>query len=183
VRGNGKELVTIIDRETGTESELVNPFLHLQSRDEAFIESVWAMYWSPDGAYLSVLYDKHYYSDNYDRNLAIYRPTGEIVRQYVDMDTSWGNPWSPIAPYRILYFDGWTPCILEVTEDRRKCLEIIDDWLINQDVSPFHYIWSPDGNKISFVYDNSDMLLKRACVTLNWQRKALYARFLPMIFG
>jgi hypothetical protein len=104
----------------------------------------------------TVLYDKHYYSDNYDRNLAIYTPTGEIVRQYVDMNTSWGNPWSPVVPYRILYTDGWTPCILEVTEDRRECLEIIDEWLISQDVSPFHYIWSPDGHKISFVYNNED---------------------------
>lgn len=151
-----EELVTIIDRETGIENELVNPFLHLQSRDEIFVESVWAVYWSPDGAYLSVLYDKHYYSDNYDRNLAIYTPAGEIVRQYVGLDTSWGNPWSPVAPYRILFTDGWTPCILEVTEDKKECLETVKQWLISQDVSPFHYIWSPDGNRISFVYNNDD---------------------------
>jgi hypothetical protein len=60
--GDREGLVTIVDRETGTESELVNPFLHLQSRDEAFIESAWAVYWSPDGTYLSVLYDKLYWS-------------------------------------------------------------------------------------------------------------------------
>jgi hypothetical protein len=155
-QGNRERFVTIEDREMEIESELVNPFLNLQFRNEAFIESAWTAHWSPDGAYLSVLYDKQYYSDNYDRNLAIYTPAGEIFRQYVDMDTSWENPWSPVGPYKILYTDGWTPCILEVIEDRRNCLETIDEWLTSQNLSSFHFIWSPDGNKISFVYNNTD---------------------------
>ncbi len=156
-------LVTIIDHETGMKSELINPFLHLQSRDEAFNESVWTVYWSPDGTYLAVLYDKHYIDDNYERNLVIYTPTGDIIQQYANADTSWTNPWSPVAPYLILYTDGWTPCILDIVEEKQDCLEFVTEWLAIRNVSTFNYIWSPDGEKISFVYGNSDELKTGMC--------------------
>jgi len=158
-RGESSGLVTIIDYETGTETELDNPFLHYQRLNEEFTERAYASYWSPDGAFLSVLYDKHYYSDNYDRNLVIYTPSGEIYRQYTNMDTSWTNPWASDLPYRILYTENQyvPPCILEVTENKRTCLESIDEWASSRQVRLFNYNWSPDGDRISFVYGNSEL--------------------------
>ena len=58
---DGGEFIIITDYETGTERELVNPFSQLQSRDERFNEYVISMHWSPDGSFLSVLYEKYYY--------------------------------------------------------------------------------------------------------------------------
>ncbi|MBK8932640.1 MAG: hypothetical protein IPM76_10070 [Chloroflexi bacterium] len=158
-QGEKAGLATITDYETGIETELVNPFLHYQRLNEEFTEWAYASYWSPDGAFVSVLYDKHYYSDNYDRNLVIYTPSGEIFRQYANADTSWTNPWSPVLPYKILYTGNSyvPPCILDVIENKSTCLEVIDEWVKSQKVSPFHYIWSPDGNRISFVYGNSEL--------------------------
>ncbi len=157
--GENAGLATIKDYKMGTETELINPFLHYQRGNEDFTEWAYASYWSPDGAFLSVLYDKHYYSDNYDRNLVIYTPSGEIFRQYANVDTSWTNPWSPLLPYKILYTGNSSvpPCILDVIENKSTCLEVIDEWADSQKVSPFHYIWSPDGNRISFVYGNSEL--------------------------
>lgn len=151
----GMESVTILDKETNTKTALFNPFLHHKTLNEDFDESVVVAYWSPDGEFLSVLYDKHYYSDKYDRNLAIYKPSGEIFRQYANMDTSWENPWTPAAPYKILYTNRGMPCYLEVMANKTTCLEIFKEWLISQSINPFHYSWSPDGKQISFVHSNT----------------------------
>ncbi|MCB9418901.1 MAG: hypothetical protein H6667_03810 [Ardenticatenaceae bacterium] len=152
---NGTDSVTIVDHETQTENKLFNPFQHLQSLDEPFFEYALA-YWSPDGMFLSVTYEKNYYSDNSDYNLAIYTPMGEIFRQYAGMSLMWKNSWSPVETNRILFIEGRSPCILEVISNKKTCPEIVNKWATNQNVSPFGYAWSPDGKQISFVYENSD---------------------------
>ncbi|MDA0246019.1 MAG: hypothetical protein OT477_21620 [Chloroflexi bacterium] len=158
---NGVDFVTITDYETGTKRELVNPFSHLQSRDERFNEYVISMYWSPDSSFLSVLYEKHYYSDNYDRHLAIYTSSGEIFQQYANTNLSIGNPWA--TPHKVLATNGWTPCILEITEGTKVCLESVKEWFVNQNTSPSNYIWSPDGERISFIHADPDMRTTGMC--------------------
>lgn len=155
---NGTDLVAIIDHETQTENKLFNPFQHLQSLDEPFSEHAIA-YWSPDGMFLAVRYEKHYYSGNSDHNSVIYTPSGEIFRQYAYMNPVWGNPWSPVGPNKIMFTEGHSyaplPCILEINENKKSCPELINEWATSQNVSLFGYTWSPDGNYISYVYENS----------------------------
>lgn len=152
------ELFSIVDNELGTVTKLHNPYHEYVTRNEDFVEYADA-YWSPDGKLIAVWYKKHYYSDNMDDHLVIYTPVGEIFRQQSNLDTMWGNPWNSNLPYRILYIDGHRfvpPCIFEVTENNRFCLEFLREWAINQGVVLLNYDWSPDGGKISFVYYNSE---------------------------
>ena len=158
---DGGEFIIITDYETGTERELVNPFSQLQSRDERFNEYVISMHWSPDGSFLSVLYEKYYYSDNYDRHLAIYTSTGEVFQQYANTNLSTGNPWA--APHKVLATNGWAPCILEIIEGTKVCLESVREWFVNQNTSPSNYIWSPDGKRISFIHADPDMRTTGMC--------------------
>jgi WD40 repeat protein len=160
LQGDDLELLTIVDHELGIETQLYNPFHEYVTRDEYFIESAMAS-WSPDGKLLSVQFEKHYYSDNIDEHLAIYTLSGEIYRQQSNFHPypSSLNTWSPILPYRIIYTDHRSivpPCIFEVAENKKICLEKINEWADIRDVITFGYQWSPDGEKISFVYENSD---------------------------
>ena len=152
-REDPSELVKIIDYELGTEVELVNPFRDYQTRDEEFVEYA-RVFWSPDGLFLAVVYFKHYYSDNEDRNLAIYTPSGELFRQKTSLTPELSKPWNPIRPYRILYYGRRSPCILEVANNQQTCLSVIADWAEQQVIVPTFYTWSPDGEKISFVYSS-----------------------------
>ena len=152
-REDRSELVKIIDYELETEVELANPFRDYQTRDETFNEYV-QVYWSPDGAFLAVVYFKHYYSDNEDRNLAIYTPSGELFRQNTSLTPELSKPWNPIRPYRILYYGRRSPCILEVVDNEQTCLSVIAEWAEQQVVVPTFYTWSPDGEKISFVHSS-----------------------------
>lgn len=154
---NRSELVSIVDYETNVEVELANPFEHSQSRDETFIESAIPS-WSPDGSFLSVLYTKHYYSDNMDYNLVIYTPSGEIYRQYANRrPISWFNPWTPVEPHRIFYIERSRACVIDIIENNDSCLEAIDEWLANRDVVLLNHDWSPDGTHISFIYNNLEI--------------------------
>lgn len=155
---NSTELVSIIDYETGTETQLANPFGNLRSRDEDFNEYAANLTWSPDNRFLSVIYMKHYYSDNFDLNLVIYTPSGEIYRQYASINVAWPSYWAPVLPYRILYTERSRACLLQVIENERACIEAVDVWLANQDVILLNHTWSPDGNRISYTYLNSDSL-------------------------
>lgn len=152
------ELVSIIDYETGTETQLVNPFSNLRSRDEDFNEYAENLTWAPDDKFLSVIYNKHYYSDNFDLNLVIYTPTGEIYRQYANINVAWPSYWAPVLPYRVLYTERSRACLLQVIENERACIEAIDAWLADQDVILLNHTWSPDGNRIGYTYLNSDSL-------------------------
>ncbi len=152
-REGDTESVLIIDRETSTETELVNPFLHVQTLDETFNEYAIPS-WSPDGTFLSVVYEKHYYSDNSDWNLVIYTPTGEIYRQYADISlASLVNPWVPVRPYRIFYTDRSQACVIEIVENMLGCFEAINEWLADRDIVLLNRQWSPDGERISYIYD------------------------------
>jgi hypothetical protein len=160
LQGDDLDLLSIFDHELGIETPLHNPFHEYVTRDEDFVESAFAS-WSSDGKLLSVQYEKHYYSDNTDEHLAIYTLSGEIYRQQSNIDTfsSSQNPWNPALPYRIIYTDHRSivpPCIFEVSENKNTCLEKIDEWADIRDVITFGYQWSPDGEKISFVYGNSE---------------------------
>ncbi|HRQ38264.1 MAG TPA: hypothetical protein PLD25_10150 [Chloroflexota bacterium] len=146
------DIVTLIDQETGSEIELSNPFQD-SPRDDYNIYA--RTYWSPDGALLAVEYEKHYYDDNFDLDLAIYAPSGELFRQYANMNTSSNAPWASILPYRILFTEGDSylpdrPCILDVIENTQSCLETIAEWV--GDRSLLSFTWSPDGSKISFIH-------------------------------
>jgi hypothetical protein len=153
---NGEVHITVLDQDSNSTTNLINPFLDHTTRDEDFNEYAVA-HWSPDSEFLSVQYEKHYYSDNYDRNLVIYKPTGEIFRQYTKMDAGWRDPWSPTAPYKILSTNRAIPCILNVIENEKTCLEEIGEWRVSENTLPFHYVLSPDGNQLSFIHNNSDM--------------------------
>lgn len=148
------DVVTLVDQETGLETELKNPFQDAPRDDY----NVYARsHWSPDGTLLAVLYEKHYYDDNSDHDLVVYTASGEIFRQYQNIYISRPNPWSPVPPYRILYpedgaFFSDGLCILYVVENRQSCLETITEWAENQNVWPYNFIWSLDGSKISFIY-------------------------------
>lgn len=158
-REDQSEQVKIIDSELGTEVELVNPFREYQTRDETFNEYV-QVFWSPDSAFLAVVYTKHYYSDNEDRNLAIYTPAGELFRQYTNVTPVVHQPWSPAGSYRILYSSGQygSPCILDLVEDQQICLSVIDEWADQQNFVPSFNTWSPSGDRISFVYSGDDSI-------------------------
>lgn len=143
------DIVTLMDQETGLEIELHNPFQY-SSRDDY---NVYARpLWSPDGALLAVEYEAHYYDDNYDLNLAIYTPSGELFRQYANMGASWRNFWSPTLPYRILFTERNVPCILDVIANKQSCLGAVAEWVDNKNVWPYAFIWSPDCSKISFLH-------------------------------
>lgn len=153
--GDRFDVVTLVDQETGLETELTNPFQD-SSRDDYVVGA--EVHWSPDGALLAVLYKKHYYDDNSDHSLVIYAPSGELFRQYENMSISRNSPWSPVLPHRILYTDDnksflpKMPCILDVVENEQTCLEIVGEWVESQNVWPYNFVWSPDGSKISFVH-------------------------------
>lgn len=154
-REDQSELVKIIDYELETEVELSNPFRNYQTRDEEFNEYV-RVFWSPDGAFLSVVYMKHYYSDNEDSHLAIYTPSGELFRRYTNVTPAIYKPWNPVRPYRILYTGQRyvPPCILDIVDNQQTCLSVIDEWADQQAVVPSFYTWSSDGEQISFVYSS-----------------------------
>lgn len=152
-REDQSELVKIINYELQTEVELPNPFHNYQTREEEFVEYARA-FWSPDGAFLSVVYFTHYYSDNEDTHLAIYTPTGELFRQYTNVSPTVYKPWSPVSPYRILFTGQRSvpPCILEIVGNQQTCLATIAEWADEQVVVPSFYTWSPNGKQISFDY-------------------------------
>ena len=158
------QFMTIVDQESGAETELYNPFFHYKTLNETFIESAIA-HWSPDGAFLSVLYDKHYYSDNSDHNLVIYTPSGEIFRQYTNVSISWSDPWNPVYPNKFLITRSYSksPCVLDVVENQKTCLDVLDAWAESQNVWLYHHFWSPDGDKISYVYQNGDEIKTGLC--------------------
>lgn len=150
---NSSEIVIITDQETGLETTLNNPFLDLSRDDyEMFADT----HWSSDGALLAVLYRKWYDDDHNDSDLAVYTPSGELFRQYGNVDTMWNNSWSPTLPYKILYADGHNyssnmPCILDIITNQRTCLETVAEWVENKKVwLHTFFIWSSDGSKISF---------------------------------
>jgi len=160
VNDNRVSSVRVFDKETNLTTELLNPFLNHMTLDAEFTELA-TPYWSSDGEFLAVIYEKFYDGDSYqfDSNLAIYKASGEIFEQYKNTAPIWKNPWSPDTSYRILYTEGWrTPCILDIIKNKTTCLEVIHDWAISENVSPFNYIWSPDASQISFVYNNNDGL-------------------------
>lgn len=159
---DGAKLVTVIDYETDKEIELVNPFHYLQSRNESFNEYA-TVAWSPNATFLSVMYEKHYYSDNTDLNLVVYMPSGEIYRQYAGINVSQANYWAPTLPYRILYREGRRICILKIIENEINCSEIVEEWLDSQNIVPFSYSWSPDGDKISYIYADPDITKTGFC--------------------
>lgn len=156
--------VSIIDYETTIETELVNPFRNVQSRDEDFNEYAFST-WSPDGTFLSVVYEKHYYSDNYDLNLVVYMPSGEIYRQYSNLNIPMMGYWAPALPHRILYRQRNQLCLLEIVENERICVKAIEDFVDNRDAVITSHGWSPDGTQIIFVYnsDNFDTFDSGAC--------------------
>lgn len=161
---NGSDVVMIIDNNMDTETTLRNPFL--PTLDEPFVESA-TTYWSPDGRFLSVLYTKRYFSDRLNYNLAIYTPTGDIFRQYGNVNTSWNNPWSSSLPYTILYTNGsrtTPPCVLDVIHNERTCLSTINNWAVERDVILFNSIWSPSDNQISFLYGQSEKFESGLCI-------------------
>jgi hypothetical protein len=55
-----------------------------------------------------------------------------------------------------LYTERNRACILEIVENKRICLELIDEWLASQNVIPLNFDWSPDGTRVSYIYHNSE---------------------------
>jgi len=164
LHGDDFESLAIVDHELELETQLHNPFHGYVTRDEDFVEYAHTS-WSPDGKLLSVRYEKHYYSDNTDNHLAIYTLSGEIYRQQSNIYSPSLNSWNPTLPYRIIYTGHRIvpPCIFEVAENKKTCLGKIDEWADIRNVVTFGYQWSTDGEKISFVYENSDKLETGLC--------------------
>jgi len=143
--------IDVLDHEQNSERELLDLFNGRYS-------SHFSAAWTHDSALLAVLQ----VSFPEDRNdpaqfgLAIYTPGGEPFRMYDRINS---NDWSPTPPYRILYTVGdrrtnVVPCILNVIENSRACLEAVDQWREDQEVKIGQFAWSSDGNKVSFTHWN-----------------------------
>lgn len=161
---NNLDFVTLVDRETGIETQLSNPLGQPDVREYWVYADV---NWSPDGLFLAVEYDKRYNDDSYGGHMvSIYTTSGELFRQYDDTYLTWRNPWSPELPYRILYYpEGYffpdMPCILEIVANQRICLHAIDTWKGNNSLGNF--VWSPDSSKISFIHWNEEATNNGLC--------------------
>jgi hypothetical protein len=153
------DFVTLVDRETGIETQLSNPLNQPDNREYWVYADV---NWSPDGLFLAVEYAKFYNDDSSGGHvLAIYTTSGELFRQYDKMSLAWRDPWSPVSPYRLLYIERGVPCILEVVANQHTCLEVIDDWAGNS--SKGNFVWAPDGSKISFIHWNEEATNNGLC--------------------
>lgn len=150
VPGNEDTVITL-DRETGEEFLLVDPF------DNRYGSSTQAK-WSPDNEYLAVNRVSHLDSGPSEYGMAIYLPTGEIFRQYEGLTTT--IQWAPNSSAQMLYWKGEgverTPCILDVIGDATRCLDTVAEWARQQNVKVGFLSWSSDGTKISFSHWNKE---------------------------
>lgn len=143
--------IGVLEHERNSETELLDLFNGRYS-------SHFSAAWTDDSALLAVL-QVAFPEDRNDPSqfgLAIYTPGGEPFRMYDRINS---NDWSPTPPYRILYTVGdWRtnviPCILNVLENSRTCLEAVDRWRQEQEVKIGQFAWSSDGNKVSFTHWN-----------------------------
>ncbi len=144
------DFVITLDRETGEEIELADPF---ENRYRSNTQAKW----SPDSKYLAVNRVSHPDSGPYEYGLTIYLPTGEIFRQYEGLPTI--IQWAPNSSAQILYWRGEgenrTPCILAVIEDSTRCLDRVIEWTRQQNVKFGFFSWSFDGTKVGFSHWNT----------------------------
>jgi hypothetical protein len=152
-------IITILDRETGEEVELTDPF-------EGSYGSGTEAKWSADSAYLAV--NRYSFPEREvppEYGLTIYLPTGEIFRQYEGLPTI--MQWAPNASSQMLFWredsDNRTPCILNVIEDSTECLETVAEWTRQQNVRVGFFSWSFDGTKVGFSHWNTETTNNGLC--------------------
>jgi len=145
-----RDIVITLDREIGEEIELTDPF-------EGRYRSNTQAKWSPDSKYLAVNRVSHPDSGPYEYGLTIYLPTGEIFRQYEGLPTI--IQWAPNSFAQMLYWRGEgenrAPCILDVINDSKRCLDRVIEWARQQNVKVGFFSWSFDGTKVGFSHWNT----------------------------
>jgi hypothetical protein len=85
----------------------------------------------------------------------VYSADGTKLGEYLNV-TGQSAEWSPVAPYRLFHprigMANNPPCIVDVVVNSYNCLDQLVSWREEQNVRTANYKWSPDGNKIGFVY-------------------------------
>ena len=147
-------ITTLVNQETTEEIELTDPF-NSEYADHIRIE------WSPDGQLISVERVRHIedptapYGTRSESALAIFLLDGTVLAQYRDIGDGILK-WSPANPYQILYspfsYTNEPPCIYNVVLGDYGCIEEVAQWRDAEEVNLSSFNWSPDGNKIGFVY-------------------------------
>lgn len=152
--------VTIIDGTNDTRIDLSGPFSNY------YKDSITAR-WSPDSKMVAIISD-HRYEDlaqPSEHALSVYSASGEPLQEYENYFSHLN--WSPTSPHQLLVsrLDGdlQTPCILNFSEDAPICLERIINWRDQHEVKIHQFRWSPDGNRVSFIYWNNETMNNGLC--------------------
>lgn len=151
-------LLTLVNLESGKETELLDPFSGL------FLDRIEAE-WSPI-ANLVAVERVRYIEDEMARYglrpesaFAVYDMDGTIINQLQDIGQR-GFSWSSTEPIRLLFpapymLGSQAPCIFDIDSENYTCLSEISAWGDEEDVEFGLFQWSPDGNKVSFAYWDS----------------------------
>lgn len=152
---NPPSQVFLVNAATGAEIELLDPFEH------SFPDKL-DVNWSPTSERIAVerirlIEDETAsYGLRAESAFAVYDLSGAVLTQHQDIQHH-NSSWAPQSSSLLLFPSPYSSedqvsCILDIDSELYTCLNKITDWRNKNDVEINALRWSPDGDKISFVY-------------------------------